>query len=152
MAQITGGTTEITVTLNLLALGATLAQLGKATVTQGTNPVVTFPITGGSVNSEDYIIEHQNSGLQINGTNPPSALDTQNYVVNTGNKVVNAIISNGTSETGLFTLGSSGLSNVPLTLTSDAVSVLNKAFGLSGGDELTTTTPIGTLTSSPTVK
>ena len=146
---ITGGTTEVTVTLDLSALGASLKALGSATLTSGTN--VTFPITGGSTNSTDYVIDHQGSGLEIVGTNPPATLDTQNYVVDTGSKVVNADISNeGTI--GLFTLGSSGLSNVALTLTSDAVNALNTAFGLSGQDALTTSTPIGNLTSSPTVK
>jgi hypothetical protein len=149
MPQITGGTTEVTVTLDLAALGASLKALGTASLT-GTPPVVTFPITSGSKSSTDYVIEHAGSGLEIVGTNPPATLDTQNYEVNTGSKVVNATISN--SQTGLFTLGSSGLSNVQLTLTSDAANTLNAAFGLTGQAALTTSTPIGTLTSSPIVK
>ena len=152
MPQITGGTTEVTITLDLSALGASLNALGNATVT-GT--VATFPITGGSTSSTGDLIEHNGSGLRITGTNPTTTVDTQNYLVNTGSEVVNADVSiNGASQgnLGLFTLGSSGLSNVPLTLTSSAVTTINTAFGLSGMNALTTSTPIGTLTSSPIVK
>jgi hypothetical protein len=155
-APITGGTTEVTVTIasTLSALGASLSPLGTATLTSGMNPVATFPITGGSTSSTGDLIEHNRSGLRITGTNPTTTVDTQNYLVNTGSEVVNADISiNGASQgnIGLFTLGSSGLSNVPLTLTSNAVTALNTAFGLSGMNALTASTPIGTLTSSPTV-
>jgi hypothetical protein len=155
-ALITGGTTEVTVTIasTLSALGASLSPLGTATLSPGTNPVVTFPITGGSTSLAGDLIEHNGSGLRITGTNPTTTVDTQNYLVDTGNELIDADISiNGASQgnIGLFTLGSSGLSNVPLTLTLNAVTALNTAFGLSGMDALTTSTPIGTLTSSPTV-
>jgi hypothetical protein len=155
-APITGGTTEVTVTIasTLSALGASLSPIGTATLSSGANPVVTFPITGGSTSLTGDLIEHNGSGLRITGTNPTTTVDTQNYLVDTANELVDADVSiNGASQgnIGLFTLGSSGLSNVPLTLTSSAVTALNTAFGLSGMDALTTSTPIGTLTSSPTV-
>ena len=123
-------------------------------LSSGANPVVTFPITGGSTSSTGDLIEHNGSGLQVTGTNPTTTVDIQIYLVDTGKELVDADSSiDGALQgnIGLFTLGSSGLSNVPLTLTSNAVTALNAAFGLSGMDAFTTSTPIGTLTSSPTV-
>ena len=154
-APITGGTTTVTLTIasTLGALGASVSPLGTATLnTSGTYPVATFPITGGSTSSTGDMIQHNGSGLEISASNPTTIVNTQNYLVDTANEVIDAAVSeNGTSvgTIGLFTLGSSGLTNVPLTLTSGAVTALNTAFGLSGQDALTTSTPIGTLTSTP---
>ena len=120
-------------------------------LSSGANPVVTFPITGGSTSSTGDLIEHNGSGLRVTGTNPTTTVDIQIYLVDTGKELVDADSSiDGALQgnIGLFTLGSSGLSNVPLTLTSNAVTALNAAFGLSGMDAFTTSTPIGTLTSS----
>jgi len=88
-APITGGTTEVTVTIasTLSALGASLSALGAATLSSGANPVVTFPITGGSTSSTGDLIEHNGSGLRITGTNPTTTVDTQNYLVDTGKRV-----------------------------------------------------------------
>ncbi len=153
-APITGGTTQVTLTIasTLASLGASVSPLGTATVSDTNPPVATFPITGGSTSSTGDMIQHNGSGLEISAS--PTVIDTQNYLIDTANAVIDAAVSeNGTSvgTIGLFTLGSSGLTNVPLTLTSGAVTALNAAFGLSGADALTTSTPIGTLTSSPTV-
>ncbi|MBV9748157.1 MAG: hypothetical protein JO157_05030 [Acetobacteraceae bacterium] len=153
-APITGGTTQVTLTIasTLASLGASVSPLGTATVSDSSPPVATFPITGGSTSSTGDLIQHNGSGLEISAS--PTVVDTRNYLIDTANKVIDADVSeNGTSAgtIGLFTLGSSGLTNVPLTLTSGAVTALNAAFGLSGTDALTTSTPIGTLTSSPTV-
>ena len=155
-APITGGTTQVTLTIasTLSALGASVSPLGTATLSNANPPVATFPITGGSTSSTGDMIEHNGSGLEISASNPTTIVDTQNYLIDTANKVIDAAVSeNGTAvgTIGLFTLGSSGLSDVPLTLTQGAVTALNAAFGLSGPDALTTSTPIGILTSLPTV-
>ncbi len=152
-APITGGTTQVTLTSAsiLASLGASISPLGSATLSSGTNPVATFPITGGSTSSTGDLIQHVGSGLEISASSPTTVVNTRHYLIDTANAVIDAGVSiNGgsASNIGLFTLGSSGLSNVPLTLTPAAVTALNNAFGIN---VLNTSLQIGTLTSSPTV-
>lgn len=151
-APITGGTTKLTLTSasTFAMLGATFSPLGTATLSSAKNPVATFPITGGSTSPSGDIIQDVGSGLEISAS--PVIVDTRNYLINTVTEVIDADVSvNGGTSTNLalFKLGSKGLSNVPLTLTATAVNALNAAFGIN---VLTTSTPIGTLTASPTVK
>jgi hypothetical protein len=151
---ITGGTTHLTLTAasTFAMLGATISPLGTAKLSSGTNPVATFPITGGSTSPSGDIIQHMGSGLEISAASPTTVVDTRNYLIDTAKAVIDADVSiNGGSATnfGLFTLSSKNLSNDPFTLTPAAVNALNKAFGINA---LNTSLQIGTLTSSPTVK
>lgn len=153
-APITGGTTKLTLTSasTFAMLGATFSALGTATLSTANPPVATFPITGGSTSPSGDIIQEMGSGLEISATSPTTIVDTRNYLINTISEVIDADVSiNGGAATNLalFKLGSKGLSNVQLTLTQTAVNALNAAFGI---DVLTTSTPIGKLTTSPTVK
>ncbi len=132
-------------------LGATISPLGTATLSSGTNPVATLRITGGSTGANGDIIQHMGSGLEISANSPTAVVDTRNYVINTAKAVIDADVSiNGGSATNLalFTLSSKGLSDVPFTLTSAAVTALNKAFGIN---VLNTSLQIGIMTSSPTI-
>jgi len=151
---ITGGQTQLTLTAasTFAMLGATISPLGTATLSSATNPVATFPITGGSAAPGGDVIQHMGSGLEISATSPTTIVDTRNYVINTTTEVIDASVSiNGGSATtlALFKLGSKGLSNIPFTLTQTAVNDLNAAFGI---DALSTSLQIGTMTSSPAVK
>jgi len=72
---IVGDETRIEVTADLGGLGLAAAPVGAATVdVTGTNPVFTFPITGGSLDTAtgNALIAHDGSGVELSALADPA--------------------------------------------------------------------------------
>lgn len=129
-----GGTTDVTLTgAPLLAsLGATVAPVGLATITGGTPPVASFPITGGESRPNGTLrIEHAGSGLLFSGLG--QTLEITNFVVDTllGQVFVDVAINGVPLATGFAAFDLGGGTPVALTLTAGAAAELNARTGLT---------------------
>jgi hypothetical protein len=130
-ASILGGTTDVTVTAAqaITDLGLSFAPLGSATVTfNGSGlPVVSFPITGGTLASNgDAIIEHDGSGLSF--TAGSNTLLLENFTINTASSSLFGLATANGSAVGIVPLFNITPS-LGLTLTSQAAGALSAVFG-----------------------
>lgn len=129
-ASILGGTTEVTVTAApaLTDLGLSFAPIGSASaiINDLGLPVVTFPITGGTIASNvDALIEHDGSGLSF--TAGGNSLLLENFTINTAtSSLFGQATANGTL------LGIVPIFNITprlgLNLTSEAAGALTSLF------------------------
>lgn len=130
-ATIIGGGTSVTLTSApaLTGLGLSFAPFGTASVTTvGGVPVVTFLVTGGTVNDTTgrALINHNGSGL--NFTSGANALRISDFLINTTTNVLTGSVRFGTTnlaDVPLFNIGS-GMS---LILTSQAAGAFTAVFG-----------------------
>jgi hypothetical protein len=130
---ITGNSTSVTVTAPLGDLGLTGDTLGSATVTTVDDlPVFSFPVTGGTANGADLLVEHDGSGVILSdGT---TSAFVQNFLIDTAA----GFVSGGYGLVGgdplgiapLFTLDldNAGATGIPLLITSDLAGVLALVF------------------------
>lgn len=126
-------TTDVTLTqtavddLNLL--GISIGLTGSASLVTGSNPPeVKFPITGGDAEGPDLLINHDGSGLSL--TKGSTTVYVGNFLVDTGNLDVLSYVNStpdGSPTFWLFNIVPA--SPLELTLTSDAATALNTAFG-----------------------
>lgn len=98
---IAGVETKVTVTAPLGALGLSGAPFGSATAdVSGPDPVFTFPITGGSLDTTagTALIQHQGSGVTLSALSDPGTSATVgNFLIDTGAGTVSGgIIDAGT--------------------------------------------------------
>lgn len=130
-ASILGGTTEVTVTAGpaLTDLGLSFAPIGSATavINESGLPVVTFPITGGTVASNgDALIEHGGSGLSFTGGG--NSLLLENFTINTATSSLFGQATANGSVLGIVPIFDI-TSTLGLNLTSEAAGALTALFG-----------------------
>jgi hypothetical protein len=132
---IIGNSTSVTVTAPLGDLGLTGDTLGTATVTIVDDlPVFSFPVTGGTANGADLLVEHDGSGVILSdGT---TSAFVQNFLIDTGAGIVSGgyglVGSDPLGIAPLFTLGSPIGGAFPLLITSELAGVLELVFGAEG--------------------
>ncbi len=137
---IAGVETKVTVTAPLGALGLSGAPFGTATAdVSGANPVFTFPITGGTIDShtDTALIEHQGSGVTLSAlADSTKSATVGNFLINTGTGTVSGgIIDAGTgmevaSGVTFFDIASSGdPRGVELLISTALAGALTDVFG-----------------------
>lgn len=129
---ITGGSTSVTVTADLDALGLMGATTGTATVDILAGlPVFTFGITGGSVNARgNAVIEHDGSGVALSaGTVSATVGD---FLIDTAAETVTGTVNGALFGVELFTFGSVGADGVQLLISNDLGAALFDTFGAAG--------------------
>ncbi len=142
---IAGGETRVTVTAPLTALGLSGAPFGTATAdVSGANPVFTFPITGGSLDTHagTALIEHQGSGVTLSAISDPGISATVgNFLINTDKLTVSGgIIDAGTGKevasgvTFFDIVGGNDPRGVQINISSALAGALTDVFG---ADDLT---------------
>ena len=127
---IVGGTTNVKLTsLDLFAsLGIDLELLGSATISGST---VTFPITGGSVDSATgfSLVEHNGSGISLG--KDEDLVELANFFIDPENSILSGLVTvNGGllgEDIPLFNI----TSGLRLNLTSDAATALSSVFGVT---------------------
>jgi hypothetical protein len=134
---IVGNSTSVTVTAPLGDLGLTGDTLGSATVTIVDGlPVFSFPVTGGTANGTDLLVEHDGSGVILSdGT---TSAFVQNFLIDTAA----GFVSGGYGLVGSDPLGiaplfkldfeNAGGAGIPLLITSELEGVLELVFGAQG--------------------
>lgn len=155
-ATIIGGATSVTLTAapTLTGLGLSFSPFGTASAITGTGgiPIVTFLVTGGTVNdiTGSALIQHNGSGLRF--TAPGKILTIGDFLINTTTNVLTGtVVANGgspLSNVPLFNIGN-GLS---LSLTSQAAGAFTAVFGapnLTGAAIGTASTSFVTSTAVP---
>lgn len=133
-ASIVGGSTSVTLTAapTLTSLGIAVAPTGTATAMTNSSgqPVVTFPITGGSTNQMTgaATIFHDGSGLLFtSGTN---SLGVGNFVIDTMSLLISGYATANGSTTADVPLFSIGAGNT-LLLTQQASSAFGTVFDVN---------------------
>lgn len=81
---------ELTSFSAITDLGITLFPLGTATVESGTNPIISFPITGGTVNTNNgnALIEHQGSGFALANFKQLDVVLLGNFLIDTNQSLL----------------------------------------------------------------
>ncbi len=104
--SITGGQTAVTVTADLASLGLGAGLVGSASLSDGQ---VVFPITGGSTDGTDAMIEHEGSGVNL------FALADSSVNVSAGNLLIDTAAATvfGDASIGSDDLGSPDISDAP---------------------------------------
>jgi hypothetical protein len=134
---IVGNSTSVTVTAPLGDLGLTGAPLGTATVeiVDGL-PVFSFPVTGGTFDGTDLLVEHDGSGVILSdGT---TSAFVQNFLIDTAAGSVfggyGLVGSDPLGTAPLFTLDveNAGEGGIPLLITTELAGVLAAVFSLEG--------------------
>jgi hypothetical protein len=145
---VVGGNTNVTLTsaATLASLNVSATPLGTATIdTSGSDPIATFPITGGTEGPDSSIVLlHQDSGLEL--ADSAGTVDLQDFRIDTQNRVVDANVTVNDTSAGnvaVFGIGSDGTS---LTLTPAAATVVDQALGTTA---ITPDVVIGTASPSP---
>jgi hypothetical protein len=146
-AAIVGGTTKVTLTAapTLTNAGISVAPTGTATVMVDSmgNPVVTFPITGGSVSDGgNALIEHNGSGLLF--TSGSNSLALADFLINTASGTISGSATANGTLLGTVPLFSLGAGNT-LALTQPASNAFNTVFGVN----LPAGTVVGTASVNP---
>ncbi len=130
---LVGNQTEVEVTAPLGALGLGGAPFGTATVdVSGMNPVFTFPVTGGSLNTATgaALVEHQGSGVTLSALADPAVSTTVgNFFIDTIAGRVSGDVIGGASGVPFFNLGAATPSGVELFITTELAGALTGVFG-----------------------
>lgn len=130
---IAGGRTAVEVTAPLGALGLTAAPFGSATAS---GAVFTFPITGGSIDTDTgaAVIRHDGSGVSL--TAGAKSAFVGNFVIDTGlGQVLGDAAAFGfgaVSGVALFDLAAGETRGVPLLISQDLAGILDGYFGAAG--------------------
>ncbi|MDZ7636672.1 MAG: PEP-CTERM sorting domain-containing protein [Bryobacterales bacterium] len=129
-APLTGGSTSVTLTDEIVATNPNLGLIGTATLSGAT---VSFPITGGEADPATLAgtFEHAGSGLSL--TDGGVTLSVENLLVDTVQGLIFAdIVLNGTmaGNAPVLAIGS----GLELTLTAPAIAALSSAFNLAPAD------------------
>lgn len=135
-ATITGGETSVTLAASFLdalpGLGLTVAPTGNASISNvASSTVLTFPITGGSINDSTgaALIEHVGSGIAFSSGSV--VFEIADFIIDTDSGVILGLDGSGLGSVPLFALDASG----NLTLTSNAALGLSSTF--AGAPDLT---------------
>lgn len=129
---------ELTAAGLLAANGVTVQPVGTAAL-DATTVTATFPITGGTLNGSDALIEHAGSGLSLSKGSDHLLL--LNFLIDTaaatvfGDAVVIDDVAGTPSATALndiplFALGSATSGGIPLLLSTAAAGAVSSLFGL----------------------
>lgn len=125
--------TTVRVTAPLDVLGLEGAPFGTATVDfLGSNPVFSFPITGGTVDTDTgaAVIEHEGSGVTL--TAGTTSATVGNFVIDTAAGSIFGDLIGAATGLELFTLGapnSSGL--IPIFISDTLGGAIDSFFGVS---------------------
>lgn len=135
VVDIRGGETTVEVTAGLAGLGLGASEFGSAKLdTDGANPVFTFPITGGFLDTGGMggEIEHEGSGVTMTALADSTVSATVgNFLIDLSDGTVFGDIIGGPEDVAFFSLGTAGSSGIPLLITSDLAGALTTVFGAS---------------------
>lgn len=132
---ITGNETTVSLTSYdfLTDAGFMLAPLGDATLNaEVTPPEITFPITGGTVDTETNValIEHDNSGFSMEKDDNTALFE--NFLINTGDGLLTSQATVDSTVVNDFPLFDVDSETLALTLTPEAATVIDDTFGVGG--------------------
>lgn len=134
-ATLVGGETRVQVTANLAALGLTPGITGTASLVSGAPLTVSFPVTGGSLNSSlGGFILHEGSGVSL--TAGSNTLTLGNFIIDTvSSRVLGDAALNGTvlaNDLALFTFDLNTVTVAQLTNLNAPALVLSFTAGAAG--------------------
>ena len=147
---ITGGTTNLIVTADLAGLGLSAETFGGASLTDG---AFTFPITGGSVDTEsgDALIEHEGSGVVL--YNMTSEVSVGSFLIDTASAAIFGLVNGTGSLVQFFDLGGTTEDGIEVLIAAPLGGAISAIFGapdLTGATfGFATTSPVTDVAPAP---